>query len=708
MGEALPPNIQELVHRRITYMANKPINLSEIEYEWQTTNPESEALLQTIQNIVAQRITNNPNSLRLIDRVKADHREQRRKLKNQVLAKHTPYAYVKTKRSQPHPIQTQAYNNRYNVLHIEETNEDDNTEETPLIRRVEKVKTSTPIFNNDWDQIDDFIRQNEEYYRIRGITSSNTKATTTLSLIKTPDTMQWNNELKKWLEEIPNEYDIPILWDSFVQELKIKAKDVQQTNTLTKLSGLKMEGLEVKTYINEFEKLAEQAGLTATNPDTTYLFMKGLTNPIRTSICKKPIYGYRMARAYALDDVLVTRMAQYLIRSQSPTPSKELETPTPETKKRPLAADYMDEQLTKEAKIARLTTNTNFPVETFESRRQWKANQRLARALSPPQAPPKENPLLSKGTTTIRTDTSDVFISARKSMTVRTYIHTIAKRAEMIALLDSGATENFLNLTYARWLKIPIKRLPNPRTLLNVDGTENRSGRLEFYTDLQVRTGNDITRLRFFLSDLGEHKAILGYPWFAAVQPKIDWKKGWIDHTQLPIILKTSDATKATFISKTRNVPCSTHQDQFYIGRVTIFPTNDVPFEPFGKPSQPPAPKIPPEYQRHSKVFSEEASQRLPGHTIWDHAIELLPGAPTTLPGRLLPLTQVEKEEAHKLVAKHLERGTIHPSWGPYTANLFFVKKKDGKLCPLQDYRPVNKWTKKNWNVSPLIPEVID
>jgi len=696
MGEALPPNIQELVHRRITYMANKPINLSEIEYEWQTTNPESEALLQTIQNIVAQRITNNPNSLRLIDRVKADHREQRRKLKNQVLLKHTPYTYVKAKVSQPCPIQTKAYTNRYDVLHVEETNEDDDTEETPLIKRVEKVKTPTPIFNNDWDQIDDFIRQNEEYYCIRGITSSNTKATTTLSLIETPDTMQWNNELKKWLKKIPDEYDIPVLWDSFVQELRIKAKDVQQTNTLTKLNGLKMEGLEVKTYINKFEKLAERAGLTATNPDTTYLFMKGLTNPVRTNICKKPIYGYRMARAYALDDVLVTRMAQYLIRSQSPTPSKELETPAPETKKRPLAADYMDEQPIKEARIARLTTNTNFPVETFESRRQWKANQRLARALSPSQAPSKENPLPSYDATTIRTDTSDVFISACKSMTVRTYIHTIAKRAEMVALLDSGATENFLNLTYAHWLKIPIKRLPSPRTLLNVDGTENRSGRLEYYTDLQVRTGGDITKLRFFLSDLGEHKAILGYPWFAAVQPKIDWRKGWIDHTQLPIILKTPDAKKATFVPRTRNIPRSTHHDQFYIGRVTIFPTKDTPYNAFEKPSQPPTPTIPPEYRRHSKVFSEAASQRLPGHTIWDHAIELLPGAPTILPGRLLPLTQVEKEEAHKLVAEHLERGTIRPSWGPYAANLFFVKKKDGKLRPVQDYRPVNKWTKKN------------
>ena len=43
-----------------------------------------------------------------------------------------------------------------------------------------------------------------------------------------------------------------------------------------------------------------------------------------------------------------------------------------------------------------------------------------------------------------------------------------------------------------------------------------------------------------------------------------------------------------------------------------------------------------------------------------------------------------------------------------YAANFFFVKKKDGKLRPVQDYRPLNKWTIRNQNVSPLIPQVID
>jgi hypothetical protein len=140
-------------------------------------------------------------------------------------------------------------------------------------------------------------------------------------------------------------------------------------------------------------------------------------------------------------------------------------------------------------------------------------------------------------------------------MTLRTYIHSRSKRAEAIALLDSGATENFMNLQYARYLQLPIKNLPEPRKLYNVDGTENKAGHLRHYTDLQVKTGQNTRNLRFFLSDIGDNKVILGYPWFASMQPRIDWAKGWLDHTQLPILLRAPDAAKAQFIPRTRNVP---------------------------------------------------------------------------------------------------------------------------------------------------------
>jgi hypothetical protein len=58
-------------------------------------------------------------------------------------------------------------------------------------------------------------------------------------------------------------------------------------------------------------------------------------------------------------------------------------------------------------------------------------------------------------------------------MTLCIFMHSRSKRAETIALLDSGATENFMSLEYAKYLHLPIKMLPQPRKLFNVDGTRN-------------------------------------------------------------------------------------------------------------------------------------------------------------------------------------------------------------------------------------------
>jgi len=40
-------------------------------------------------------------------------------------------------------------------------------------------------------------------------------------------------------------------------------------------------------------------------------------------------------------------------------------------------------------------------------------------------------------------------------------------------------------------------------------------------------------------------------------------------------------------------------------------------------------------------------------------------------------------------------------------ASVFFVKKKDGKLCLMQDYRALNAITVKNKYPLPLTPELI-
>ena len=130
-------------------------------------------------------------------------------------------------------------------------------------------------------------------------------------------------------------------------------------------------------------------------------------------------------------------------------------------------------------------------------------------------------------------------------MSIKVYVNTLNKRAETSTLLDSGATENFITTHYANWLHLPIKQLPRSRKVCNADSTTNKQGDITHFTDLEVQTGAKRIKMQFFLTDLGEQKIILGYPWFATMQPKVDWARAWIDYEQLPVVLRMPNAHKA-------------------------------------------------------------------------------------------------------------------------------------------------------------------
>ena len=63
---------------------------------------------------------------------------------------------------------------------------------------------------------------------------------------------------------------------------------------------------------------------------------------------------------------------------------------------------------------------------------------------------------------------------------------TFDKKVAEQALLDSGATDNFIDQRTIRRLNIPTQRLDRPRILYNVDKTENRSGCITNYVDLEI------------------------------------------------------------------------------------------------------------------------------------------------------------------------------------------------------------------------------
>ena len=117
--------------------------------------------------------------------------------------------------------------------------------------------------------------------------------------------------------------------------------------------------------------------------------------------------------------------------------------------------------------------------------------------------------------------------------------------------------------------------------------------------------------------------------------------------------------------------------------------------------------EIPAKYQQHSQVFSEEASHQFPEPCIWDHTIKLKPRAPLSIPGKVYQLTQDEQKALLNFIWEQQAKGYIYPLKSPYAAPFSFIKKKDGKLRPVQDYQRLNEWTVKNCYPLPLISKLI-
>ena len=116
---------------------------------------------------------------------------------------------------------------------------------------------------------------------------------------------------------------------------------------------------------------------------------------------------------------------------------------------------------------------------------------------------------------------------------------------------------------------------------------------------------------------------------------------------------------------------------------------------------------VPKEYHEFLDVFDKEKANRFPEPQLYDHKIEMKSGfQPKAFKG--YNLTPEEQIELDKFSKENLDKGYIKPSESPMASPFFFVKKKDGKLQPCQDYCYLNDWTVKNAYPLPLISEIMN
>ncbi len=114
------------------------------------------------------------------------------------------------------------------------------------------------------------------------------------------------------------------------------------------------------------------------------------------------------------------------------------------------------------------------------------------------------------------------------------------------------------------------------------------------------------------------------------------------------------------------------------------------------------------EYCRHSKVFDEKEADRFPPKREEDHTINLKEDAPTTLDCKLYLLSHDQDTKLTEFLGEHLCKGYIRESKSPYATPFFFIKKKYGKLQPVQDYWKLNEQTIRDNYLLPLIKTILE
>jgi hypothetical protein len=82
-------------------------------------------------------------------------------------------------------------------------------------------------------------------------------------------------------------------------------------------------------------------------------------------------------------------------------------------------------------------------------------------------------------------------------------IRTSYFMADKQALVDSGATDNFMHAAFAARMGLGLKELPTPKKIFNIDNTTNKSGKITHYLDLDVCTKGIHKEMCFLITDIG-------------------------------------------------------------------------------------------------------------------------------------------------------------------------------------------------------------
>ncbi len=282
------------------------------------------------------------------------------------------------------------------------------------------------------------------------------------------------------------------------------------------------------------------------------------------------------------------------------------------------------------------------------------------------------------------------------------------------AMIDSGATGNFITSDFVKTRELPTMQHTEPYQLHMFNGQVPEDGRITRQTrplPMNMKGGHH-EEIVFDITKGANHAIVLGLPWLTKHNPVMDWKKK---------VLTFRGCRRATDIYPTQRQRSKVDEKGNHLCQVspstTADPREDANSSDTAKGtadqqkdrgSGSSTPAIPREYQRFRSLFEEESLETaLPKHRSWDHEIPLEPGKQPTF-GPIYQQSAKELAELKQYIETNEAKGFIRKSTSSAASPVLFVPKKNGKLRLCVDYRKLNLITKKNRYPLPNIHELQD
>jgi len=299
------------------------------------------------------------------------------------------------------------------------------------------------------------------------------------------------------------------------------------------------------------------------------------------------------------------------------------------------------------------------------------------------------------------------------------------KEIDAQVVLDSRAEGIYCNTSFIQKYGISTYRIDCLIYPWNVNGMLNKQGAIRHATILWMGIGmRHWENIKVTITNTGHHEILLGMDWLKVHNPNIDWGTNKLCFNCCPPQCHPIESWNPTIMQmlpvdkwKSQNnnyldyttygmdaLQCiMAHKKQYFEPRIRKTTVSTT----IAKAERKKTKDIPLDFWKYLFVFSDKEAQWLPKNQPWDHKIDLIPGQQMRKTS-VYRLTPPEKITLKEYIDNSLKQGILRWSEVADTCSFFFIDKKDRKLCPVQDYQPLNTITKKNTAPIPLIPELID